>query len=144
MAVSDQLTKLASRAKVAEDHAAAAEAKAKSQVQADVEKALASAEANAEQLKKSRDATQAKAAGWRRDLQSHWDGHVSDIRKDFDSKRKKLDASSAAKDAEVAEGNAMFLIDYAYSAIETAEYAVLDAVLARMEADELTGAGKAR
>ena len=34
----------------------------------------------------------------------------------------------------------MFAIDFAYAAIEEAEYAVLDAELARMEADELSAA----
>ena len=39
MAISDQLTELAARAKNAEEHAAAAQGKAKADVQADVEKA---------------------------------------------------------------------------------------------------------
>ena len=36
----------------------------------------------------------------------------------------------------MAEDDARFAIDFAYSAIGEAEYAVLDASLARMEADE--------
>jgi hypothetical protein len=39
--------------------------------------------------------------------------------------------------ADIAEDDAVFAIDYAYAAIEEAEYAVLDASLARVEADEL-------
>ena len=44
MALSDQLTQLAARAKEAEDRAAAVQGKAKADVQADVEKARASAQ----------------------------------------------------------------------------------------------------
>jgi hypothetical protein len=76
MALSDQLTKLATRAKEAEDHAAAAQSKAKA-------------------------------------------------------------TPKAQHNADNAEGDALFAIDYAYAAIEEAEYAVLDASLARMKADEL-------
>ena len=42
--------------------------------------------------------------------------------------------------AENAEDDASFAIEYAYAAIEEAEYAALDATLARMEADELAAA----
>jgi hypothetical protein len=35
------------------------------------------------------------------------------------------------------KGDALFAIDYAYATVEEAEYAVLDAISARMEADEL-------
>jgi hypothetical protein len=37
-------------------------------------------------------------------------------------------------------GSSGFAIDFAYSAIEEAEYAVLDAVLARVDADAAAGA----
>jgi hypothetical protein len=43
----------------------------------------------------------------------------------------------AESNAENAEEDASFAIDYAYAAIEEAEYAVLDAALARKQADEL-------
>ena len=37
----------------------------------------------------------------------------------------------------ISEKDASFAVDYAYAAIEEAEYAVLDARLARMNADDL-------
>ena len=40
--------------------------------------------------------------------------------------------------ADRAEEEARFAIDFAYSAVVEAEYAVLDAALARMEADDLS------
>jgi hypothetical protein len=46
------------------------------------------------------------------------------------------DLHEAQRRADRAEDDARFAIDFAYSAIGEAEYAVLDASLARMEADE--------
>ena len=48
MSASDQLSKLAARAKEAQDHAAAAQAKAKADLEQDVETARASAQTQAE------------------------------------------------------------------------------------------------
>jgi hypothetical protein len=42
--------------------------------------------------------------------------------------------------ADQAEADASFAVDYAYAAIDEAEYAVLDAALARKEADEMAAA----
>ena len=39
--------------------------------------------------------------------------------------------------ADIAEDDAAFAVEFAYGAIEEAEYEVLNAALARMEADEL-------
>ena len=47
-----------------------------------------------------------------------------------------FNADTAEDRAAWAEADAELAIDYAYSAIEGAEYAVLDAILARREADE--------
>src|SRR5450755_3992968 len=61
MALSDQLTGLAARAKEAEDRAAAAQGKAKADLQADVESSRASAQAQAQKLRESADATRASS-----------------------------------------------------------------------------------
>ena len=50
MALSDQLTKLAAKAKEAEDRAAAAKTKAKADLEQDVKEARESAQAHADQL----------------------------------------------------------------------------------------------
>ena len=46
----------------------------------------------------------------------------------------------ARRIADNREDDAAFAVEFAYAAIEEAEYAVLDAALARMEADELSAA----
>lgn len=138
MAASDELTKLAARAKEAEERAAAARGKARADLERDVETARTSAQEQAERLRKSADARKDKISVWWHDLQRSWNEHLATIRDDIDERRSERDADKAETRAERAEDDALFAIDYAYAAIEEAEYAVLDADLARMEADQLT------
>jgi hypothetical protein len=77
MALSDQLTGLAARAKEAEERAAEAQGKAKSDLQADVETARASAQAQAQKLRESADANKNKLSVWWNDLQRSWNEHVA-------------------------------------------------------------------
>ena len=61
-----------------------------------------------------------------------------------DSRRRRVpqgehDLHKAQHHADRAEEEARFAIDFAYSAVVEAEYAVLDAALARVEADDLSG-----
>jgi hypothetical protein len=144
MAVSDQLTQLAARAKEAEDRAAAAQGKARADLERDVENARTSAQAQADKLRATVDAKKGKLSVWWNDLQRSWDEHIEKIRSDIEERRAEHDVDRAQKRAENAEDDAAFAIDYAYAAIEEAEYAVLDASLARMEADELAEAPTSR
>lgn len=139
MAVSDQLTTLAARAKEAEEHAATAQSKAKADLEADVKDARASAQAQADRLHESADANRARISAWWHDVQRSWSQHVAAVKEDMADRRAEHDVDRANKRAENAEGDAAFAIDYAVAAIEEAEYAVLNASLARMEADELAG-----
>jgi hypothetical protein len=140
MALSDDLTKLAARAKDAEDNAVAAQGKAKADLEADVENARAVAQAEADRLHESADANRARISAWWHDVQRSWSQHVAAVKENIDDRKAEHDVDRANKRAEHAEGDAAFAIDYAVAAIEEAEYAVLDASLARMEADELAGA----
>ena len=76
MAVSDQLTKLAARAKEAEDHAAAAQGKARADLEQDVEKARTSAQAQADKLRAAADAKKGKLSVWWNDMERSWHEHV--------------------------------------------------------------------
>jgi len=137
MALSDQLTKLASRAKEAEDRTAAAKDEARAELEQDVKTARKSAQDQADQLSKAAETGQAKLSAWWVRLQRSWTEHIAEIRQNIDEKRSAHDLASAQREADNAEEDAAFAIDYAYAAIEEAEYAVLDATLARMNADEL-------
>jgi hypothetical protein len=140
MALSDQLSELAARAKEAEHRGAAARDKSKAGLQADVETARASAQERAKRLRESAEANKNKLSVWWYDLQRTWNEHVAKIRDDIEGKRAEHDVDRAERRAEHRADDAAFAVEFAYSAIEEAEYAVLDAELARMEADELSAA----
>ena len=61
--------------------------------------------------------------------------------KAIENRKAEHDLHKAEGRADRAEEDARFAIDFAYSAIVEAEYAALDAALARMEADELSNQG---
>ena len=143
MSVSESLRKLADRAKVAEDHASAA----KSQARADLEKTVddVRASAKAQAIKVQSDAQKASSdmsATWD-DVQRSWRAHVDKVKADIQHGKANLEAADAESRAEWAETDAMLAIDYAYAAIEEAEYQTLDAILARLEAaDRAVAAGR--
>jgi hypothetical protein len=137
MAASDELAKLAVRAKEAEDRVAAAREKAKSDLQDDVELSAADAKATAEKLRQTAQAGKGKVSVWWDNAQRTWNEHIATIRENIEARRAEHDVDRAELRADIAEDDAVFAIDYAYAAIEEAEYAVLDASLARVEADEL-------
>jgi hypothetical protein len=137
MAVSDQLTKLAARAKELEDRAEAAKAKSKSDLQQDVKQARASAQAQADTLQKSAAASKGQISAWWDSVQRSWNDHLAAVRENVGDARSARDLRSAEWDADQADDDAAFAIDYAYAAIEEAEYAVLDAELAHMDVDDL-------
>jgi hypothetical protein len=141
MALSDQLTKLAARAKEAEQHAAAAQDKAKADLEQDVETARSVGQAEAQRLGESAEAGKGKISDWWNDVQRTWNEHVATARANIDRKKEEIDIDRAQEKAENAEDDAMFAIDYASAVIDEAEYAVLDATLARKEADELAATG---
>ena len=63
-------------------------------------------------------------------------GHLTARR--VENRKAEHDLHKAEGRADRAEEDARFAIDFAYSAIVEAEYAALDAALARVEADELS------
>jgi hypothetical protein len=140
MALSDQLTKLAARAKELEDHAAAAQAKAKSDLEQDVKRARESAQVQSDALRESADGKKRQVSSWWDGVQRSWNEHMSDARDNLRDARTAVDIKSAQMDADQADQDAEFAIDFAYSAIDEAEYAVLDAILAHKDLDELTKA----
>ena len=138
MAVSDQLTKLAARAKELEDRAAAAKAKSKNDLEQDVNQARASAQAQGDELRKSAEASKGQISAWWDSVQRSWDDHLAAVRNNVGDARAAMDLRSAERAADQADDDASFAIDYAYAAIEEAEYAVLDAELAHMDVESLT------
>lgn len=144
MALSDQLSRLAARAKELEDRAAIAKTMAKSDLEHDVKAARDSAQAQSEALRKSASESEGQISAWWDSVQRSWDDHLAAVRENIDDRKAAHDLNAAQWAAYQADIDASFAIDYAYAAIEEAQYAVLDADLAHVHVDELQDAGVAR
>ena len=138
MALSDQLTALAARAKEIEDRAAAAKTQQKSDLESDVKQARATAQSKADALQEHAKEKKGKISSWWKKLEREWNVQIASIDREVDKARAQRDAKSAQKDAERADNDAEFAIEYASAALDEAEYAVLDAELAHKEADALS------
>jgi len=135
MALSDQLSRLAVRAKQAEDRFAAGMTQARDQLEQDVQKAREDTQAAAEKLRSESAVASDEANAWVEGIQRSWSDHVAEARRRMDAKKARHDAKVAQRYAEDAEDYAEYMIALAYSAIEESEYAALEAALARQDAD---------
>jgi uncharacterized membrane-anchored protein YhcB (DUF1043 family) len=140
MTASDMLYDLAERAKVAEDRVSQAKTRSRDQLQAEVDNARETADAHAAQLQESASGAGEKMSQWWAEVQQNWQSHVAKVSSDIEGRKQEHDASRAARKADHAEDDAVAAVDFALAALEEAEYAVLDARLARMEADDLAAA----
>ncbi|MFI6359838.1 hypothetical protein ACIBJF_46420 [Streptomyces sp. NPDC050743] len=136
MALSDTLTILAERAKAAEDHASQAATQSREQLQAEVERAREDAQAQAAKLQESARGAEAKISQWWAEMQQNWRDHTAKVSSDIEARKREHDTARAARQADRAEADAVAAVEFALAAIEEAEYTVLDARLARMEADD--------
>jgi hypothetical protein len=133
---SEQLYKLADRAKNAEESVESAKNKTQAELTAQVQQARQSSQRRAAERKDGAADAEARASTWWTDVQENWNSHVAKIRQNVDDTKADLDVKRAERRAESAEADAEAAVDFAYAALEEAEYAVLDAALARVEADE--------
>ena len=138
MTVSDDLSKLSVRAKEAEERAGAAREMAKSDLEANRDFARARGEEQAEDLHAVAEKGQEQISDAWKEMQITWNHATAALREDVESRKAEHDLRKAEGRADRAEEDARFAIDFAYSAIVEAEYAALDAALARVEADELS------
>jgi hypothetical protein len=137
MTLSDQLSDLAKRAKEVEDRVASAEQKTKADLEADVKEARESAQARADALRARAKESKGRISAWSGGVQESWHDHLVAVRKGADDRRAAHDLKSKQRAADRADEDAAFAIDYAYAAIEEAQYAALDADLARKEVEDL-------
>lgn len=137
MTLSDQLSRLTARTKELEDRATTAHQKAHADLEHDVAAARDESKANAEALRESVDADVAEVSAWWTDLGRSWDEHLAKMREHIDQKGAEHDLKAFQRAADDADAYASYVLDYTFAAVEEAEYAVLDATLARMDADEL-------
>ena len=133
--LSEQLANLSARAKKAEDDEAAARKEERAKIQSRVNKLQADTAARVAKVDMAATkAMDAAVARWTT-LQERVKAENDFIKADLDVKKAEHDAAGAQRKAHRAEDNAAAAIAFAYSAIDYAEAAVLDAVIARTDAD---------
>jgi|KBSSwiStaDraftv2_1062776.scaffolds.fasta_scaffold355307_1 vacuolar-type H+-ATPase subunit I/STV1 len=140
MTASENLSKLTKRAKQAEQKAADAMVQARSDLEKAADESRASVEAEAAKLQATVAASKSKVSSVWDQQQQAWNDHVAKLRQQIDQRTRDMDLVLAEDRAEGAEADAMFAIDFAYSAIEQAESAALDAILARADASDAAAA----
>jgi hypothetical protein len=136
--LSESLSELAAKAKAAEDAVAAARQEGREKLEARLADLRSSAEQRHAQLEQA--ATEAKdsaASRWD-DMRAAVNTHRERIKSDLDARKQASDVKRTQRRADWAEQDAAAAIGFAMFAIEQAEYAVLDAVMARDEADSVT------
>jgi hypothetical protein len=99
------------------------------QAQDDLDQAAADTE------QKAREATAATQSKWAQ-MMADAAARREDIKAKIDKRTRELDAKSAAKEADWAESDAFAALDYAGWTLSSARLAVLDAIYARLYADE--------
>jgi colicin import membrane protein len=127
MALSDQLRKLAERAQEAEKHAAAARDMAKAELEEDRKRSREDARQDAEQLRQAAEAARGKISDSWNDVQKSSNEHNAQVQKSIDTKIAEADLARAQRHADHAE----------------ADYAVINAQVARKHADELAAGAAA-
>lgn len=134
---SAKLKELAGRASEAEANVKAAAEKEQAELLKEVEAVEEAASQAAAQLKSSAEQSSNELTEQWNQVQSGWQQHVAKVRSDVEARRADRDAARAERHAERAEEDALAGVAFAFVALEEAEYRILDAALARLEADAL-------
>jgi vacuolar-type H+-ATPase subunit I/STV1 len=135
--LSEQLTELAARAKRSEDFVNAANAKNRAYLDDQRETLKKSIATGKAQMSADAAVTQDKTRTWWNDTRQSIDARVAELRAERDDHRAAHDLKKAERRAEDAEEDAAYAVDFALQMLDEAEYAVADATLARIDADEL-------
>jgi hypothetical protein len=114
-------------------------AKDRDRLRAQVQQAQGKAEQQADEIKAKGAQKKADAAtGWE-GMQDRWREHIAQQHQKAAERKAERDLRKAQKKIEDAEADAEDAIDFAIAAMQEAEYAVLEAALARSDADALAG-----
>ncbi len=135
--LSDQLTDLAARAKSTEDVLAAAQERNRARLESQRDELKASIAAGNAEAQQRAAADEAKTQQWWNDVRSSVDAQFATMRAEADERRTEKGIEKAERHAEQAEQDAADAIDWALFVLDQAEYSVIDAVIARADADDL-------
>jgi hypothetical protein len=135
--LSEQLTELAARAKRSEDFVNAARAKNRAYLDGQRETLKKSIATGKARMNADAADAQDQTRTWWNDTRQSIDARVAELRAERDDHRVAHDLKKAERRAEDAEEDAAYAVDFALQMLDEAEYAVADATLARIDADEL-------
>ena len=119
-------------------NAAASESEA--ELKTKVEEARKKADDSAAELTAKTQATADQAEAHWRKIQSDWEQHRESIRRRIDEAKQAQDLEAAELRAEWAEADARDAVDFAANAIDEAQYAMLDLILANKDVKVLLAA----
>ena len=137
MALSDQLTDLANRTKQLEDSAAAAREQDRKKLEKQRDELNASMQKQAQKIKTDAQDAGAQVRSWWTDTTDRIEEQRAQLRAKMDQSKAERQAKKADRDAADAEKYAANLIGLAAYVTDAAEYAVIDASIARSEADAI-------
>lgn len=135
--LSEQLSDLAERAKKSEDFVNGARAKNRAfldDTRATLKTSIADGNA---QLNADAAAVADETRSWWNETRQSIDARIAELRAERDDHRAARTLKRAERHAEDAEQDAAYAVEFALAMVDEAEYAVADAVLARIDADEL-------
>lgn len=135
--LSAALLDLASRVKRVEDSAAAVEANNRAKLQARREELEAAIDESHIELAAAATHAKESANGKWSQAKTLIEGHVNDMRADFAKWQAEIKEDRAERAAEDAEYDAVVAVNLAAYCLDAAEWAVVQAELARGEADQL-------
>jgi len=138
--LSEQLQDLSQRAKKLENSAAAA----RGQDQAELERRRDQLNSDLESSRRKIETSAGQAkddvrSGWA-DIKRRMDERLADVRAKIQERKAERDVNRAERRAQAAEDDAADAIAIAVYVLDQAEYAVVDAALARTAADDLRAA----
>ncbi|MFG2937674.1 hypothetical protein [Streptomyces sp. NPDC048282] len=137
-----KLAELSEKARDAQRTVEAGLSQDRQKLSAAVADAKDKAEQGAQRLKASGEQTKGHVTGAWNQVQTSWQEHVTAVRDKIEERKEERDVKRLRKAADDAEDYASDAISFAIAAVEEAEYATLDAVLARAEADDATEAAE--
>jgi hypothetical protein len=145
MSMTDNFAKLKEQVEEADRTVKAAAEQNQEEIQSKVDEARRDADERAAELRAKTENADREEEGksdregesqWR-EMQADLNRHIERVRERMDAKKAAVDVNVADRDADWAEADAKDAIDFALSAIVEAEYATLDAMLARKNAAQL-------
>ena len=137
MALSDQLTDLASRTRRLEDSAADVKAQNRAKLEQERERLHSAMQSTAQNVRSSASEARANGRSWWEDVTTRIDQRRAELRAKLEQRRAERQVERAQRNAAEAEEYAADMVSLAVYAIDEAEYAVVDAAIAQAEADAL-------